>query len=67
MAVFLFVVRNSLHALQHPTSVRADVVGFNLIPVLALCLFDGSSEGIAGFLIGIWISVPLLESGSSSI
>ena len=32
-----------------------------------LCLFDGSSEGIAGFLISVWISVPLLESLSCSL
>ena len=38
-------------------SVRAGVVGLNLNPVLTLCLFDGLSEGIAGFLISIWISV----------
>ena len=49
---FPFVVCNSLQALPHPTSVRAGVVGFNLNPVLMHCLFDGSSEGIAGFLIG---------------
>ena len=32
-------------------SVRAGVVRFNLTPVLMLCLFDGSSEGMIGFLI----------------
>jgi hypothetical protein len=47
-------------------SVRAGVVGFNLNPVLMLCLFDGSSEGIAGFLISFQVSLPLIESGSSS-
>jgi hypothetical protein len=49
--VLPFVVCNGLHALPHPTSVRASVVRFDLSPVLTLCLFDGSSEGIAGFLI----------------
>ena len=34
------------------------MLGFNLSPVLMLCLFDGSSEGIVVFL----ISVLLLES-----
>jgi hypothetical protein len=48
---FPFVLRNSLQALPHPMSVGAGVVQFNLSPVLTLCLFDGSSEGIAGFLI----------------
>ena len=57
-----FVVCNSLQALPHPTSVVAD-----LSPILTLCLFDGSSEGIAGFLIGFRFRVPLLESGSSSL
>ena len=32
-------------------SIGAGVLRFNLSPVLTLCLFDGSSEGIAGFLI----------------
>ena len=50
---FPFVVRNSFQALPHLTSVRAGVVGFNLNPVLVLCLFDGSSQGIGGFLINI--------------
>ena len=62
-----FVVRNSLQAPSHPMSVGAGVVGFNLSPVLTFFLFDGSSEGIAGFLISVWISVPLLKSGSSSL
>ena len=31
-------------------SVRASEVGFNLNPVMPLCLFDGSSEGIAGYV-----------------
>jgi hypothetical protein len=38
-----------MQALPHPTNITAGVVGFNLSPVLMLCLFDGSSEGIAGF------------------
>ena len=50
-----------------PTSVRAGEVGLNLNLVLQLCLFDGSSECIAGFLISVRISLPLLESGSSSL
>ena len=48
---FTFVVCNSLQALPHPTSVGASVVRFDLSLILTLCLFDGSSEGIAGFLI----------------
>jgi hypothetical protein len=48
-------------------SVRAGVVGFNLSPVLTLYLFDGSSEGIAGFLISVRVRILLLESGSSSL
>ena len=51
LAVLPFVVCNSLQALPHPTSVGAGVVLFDLSPVSMLCLFDGSSEGIAGFLI----------------
>jgi hypothetical protein len=66
-AVFPFVVRNSFQALTHPTSIRAGVIGFNLSPLLMFCLFDGSSEGIAEVLISVRISVPLLESGSSSL
>ena len=62
----LIVVRNSFQALPHPTSIRASVVRFNLNPVLMLCLFDGSSQGTVGFLIGR-ISVSLLESSSSSL
>ena len=54
-AGFPFVVRNSLQAFPHLTSIRTGVVGFNLSPVLTLCLFDGSSEGIAGFL---WAKCP---------
>ena len=61
------LVRNSFQALPHPTSARASVVGLNLSPLLTLCLFDGLSEGIVGFLISIRISVPFLESGSSSL
>jgi hypothetical protein len=64
---FSFVVHNIFQALPHPMSVRAGVIGFNLSPVLTLCLFDGSFEGIAGFLIRVRISVPLLECGSSSL
>jgi hypothetical protein len=52
-----FVVGNSLQALPHLTRVRDVVVGLNLSTVL----FDGSSEGIAGF------QVPLLKSGSSTL
>ena len=62
-AGFPFVVRDSLQALPHPMS----IVGFDLSPVLTLCLFDGSSEGIREFLISVRISVPLLESGSSRL
>ena len=63
-AVLPFVVCNSLQALPHPTSVREGVVvRFDISPVLTLCLFDGSSQGITGFL----ISVPLLEGGSSTL
>jgi hypothetical protein len=32
------------------------VVGFDLGPVLTLCLFEGLSEGLAGFLISVQIS-----------
>jgi hypothetical protein len=49
--VLPFVVFNSLQALPHPMSIGAGVVRFNLIPVLTLCLFDGSLERIAGFLL----------------
>uniref|UniRef100_A0A4W5K8P3 receptor protein-tyrosine kinase n=1 Tax=Hucho hucho TaxID=62062 RepID=A0A4W5K8P3_9TELE len=55
-----FVVRNSFQALPHPTSIRAGVVGFNLNPVSTLCLFDGSSEDIAGFLIS-WEEVSIMD------
>jgi hypothetical protein len=30
-------------------------------------MFDGSLEGIAGFVISFWVRVLLLESGSSSL
>ena len=42
------------------------VVGFNLSPVLMLCLF-GLFNSVAGFLVSVRISVPLFESGSSSL
>ena len=32
-----------------------------------LCLFDGSSQGIAGFLVSFRVRVPHLESGSSTL
>jgi hypothetical protein len=32
-----------------------------------LCLFDGLSKGIEGFLTSFRVRVPLLESGSSSL
>jgi hypothetical protein len=67
VAEFPFVIRDSLQALPHLTSVRASVVGFDLGHVMTHCLFDGSSEDVAGFLISVRISVPLLESGSSSL
>ena len=41
--------------------------GFDLSPVLTVCLFDGSQEVIVGFIISVRNSVPLLESGSSSL
>ena len=42
-------------------SVRAGVVGFNLSPVLKLCLFDGPSEGIAGFVINSVRILPVIH------
>ena len=45
-------------------NVGAGVVRFNLSPVLMRCLFDGSSEGIAGFLISVRVRVPLLEAAA---
>ena len=66
-AAFLFVIHDSSQALPHRTSVRAGVVGFNLSPVLTLCLFHGSSEVVAGFPISVRISVPLLENSSCSL
>ena len=51
-----------MQALTHLTSLRAVVVGFNLSAILMLCLFDGSSVGVAGFLIRVRVSVPLLET-----
>ena len=66
-AEFPFVVCKSLQAMPHLTSIRVGVEGFNLCPLLMLCLFDGSSEGIVGFLIIIRVSVPNLESGSSCL
>ena len=59
-AVLLFVVCNSLQALPHPTSIVAGVVRLNLGPVLTLCLFDGSLQGIAGFFVSIRVRVPQL-------
>ena len=66
-AVLPFVVCNSLQALPHPTSVRAGEVRFDLSPVLTLCLFDGSSEDMARFLISFRVRVPLRESCSSTL
>ena len=66
-AVLPFVVCNGLQALPHTMSVGDGVVRFDLSPVLTLCLFDGSSEDISGFLISFQVRVPLLESGSSSL
>ena len=66
-AVLPFVVGNGLQALPHPMSGGAGVVRFDLSPVLTLCLFDGSSEGIAGFLISFRVRVPLFICGSSSL
>ena len=48
-------------------SVRTSIVEFNLSPVLTLCLFDGSLEGIAGFIFSVQGRVPLHESGSSTL
>jgi hypothetical protein len=62
--VLPFVVCNSL---PYKTSVGASVIRFNLIPVLTLCPLDGSSEGIAGFLISFRLRVPHLESGSATL
>jgi hypothetical protein len=39
----------------------------DLSSVLTRCLFDGSSEGIAGFLTSFQVRDPLLESGSSTL
>ena len=54
-----FVVCNSLQALPHPTSFGVGVVRFDLGPVLTLCLFDSSFEGIVGFLISVSLSVSV--------
>ena len=51
MAVLPFVVCNGLQALPHLMSIGAGVLRFDLSPVLMLCLFDGSLEGIAGVII----------------
>jgi hypothetical protein len=67
MAGFPFVICYSLQTLPHPTIFRASVVGFDLSPVLTRFLFDGSSEGVAGFFTSIRISFPLLDSGSSNL
>jgi hypothetical protein len=66
-AVLPFVACNGLQALPHPTRVGDGVVRLDLSPVLTLCLFDGSSEEIAGFLISFRVRVRLLESRSSSL
>ena len=47
------VIRDSLQALPRLASIRAGVVGFDFSPVLTLCLFDGLSEGVAGFLLSV--------------
>lgn len=57
MAGFPFVILDRLQALPH-LSVRTSVVGFDFSPVLRLCLVDGSSEVVVGFLISVRISVP---------
>jgi hypothetical protein len=48
-------------------SIGAGVVGFNLSPVFRLCLFDGSFEGIAGFLLSVQVRISFLESGSFTL
>jgi hypothetical protein len=50
---FPFVTHNSLQALLHPPCIRAGLVGFDLSPVLTLCLFDGLSEGVVGLLTSV--------------
>ena len=67
LAVVPFVVCNSLQALPHKTSVGAGKVRFNLSPISALCLFEGLSEGIAGFLKSFRGRVQHLECGSSTL
>lgn len=52
MAGFPFVILDRLQALPH-LSVRTSVVGFDFSPVLRLCLVDGSSEVVVGFLISV--------------
>ena len=67
VAGFPFVICDILQALSYLTSVSAGVVGFDLSPVLILCLSDGSLEGIGGFLIRVQVSDLLLEIVSSSL
>jgi hypothetical protein len=66
VAGFPFVIREFASPATSD-ELRAGVVVSDLNPVLMLCLFDGSSEGLAGLLINVWVSVPLLESDSSSL
>ena len=59
---------NPLH--YSPVDVNGDLFSpqfpvVHILPMM-LCLFDGSSEGIAEFLISARVRVPLLESGSST-
>jgi hypothetical protein len=49
-AVRGYIFFDSLQALPHLISVRAGGVGFDLNPVLTICLLDGLSEVIAGLL-----------------
>ena len=67
VAGFVFVVHNSFQTLPHPASVRADVVGFNLNPVLTLCSLDGSTMSSMHLLMKlmtevVYSSMPLDES-----
>ena len=47
MAGFPSVICDILQALPHTTRAKAGAVGFDLSPILMLCLLDGLSESVA--------------------
>ena len=60
MAGFPFVICYRLQALPHTTSVRVGVIGLHLPHIFSFCVFEVSSEVVAGFLVYIHVHVSFL-------